>query len=492
MAIVYTADERFREASLAARARSIAGLAVAIGIGIAAAAVMIWYDPTAGAVVPVGAIAVALMIYYPFWGFVVLLAQFSIIPIEGHLFGFFVPNLTQLFVPGLMLAIIARRVLRREWGAFRFCFTDWVVVAWLVLAYAGIFLMPGHRYYKYFTNQEAFPAMMYFAARWLDIDHERFRYLLWGMLGTTLSAVFILALRPFTGWEPWGQGGRGPLGAFSDATAYFAIWPVFFLYAGHRAMEEGRRRMAFLWFAGVPLSLFAVTGTHERSGLVAAVLALLICALRPGLRRRLLIGAFVFSPLIIAWGSTSVWQSLHQRFKEPDPGLRRRLYRMKAINYIRSREWNPLLGTGFGRLAGLSVNKIPETLYVYDPKWQAWRSARGMVRRAIHCAPLTIYGEYGMLGTAALALFFMLLIAQSIRLYIGDRRIMRGPPDRDLIVAAWAAAAGVILNGIYHNTDTVVPVLFMCWAFSGILVGHPEAFLLHPTGKAVSSGVQKL
>lgn len=246
-------------------------------------------------------------------------------------------------------------------------------------------------------------------------------------------------------------------------------------------MREGRKRLSYLWFAGVIFSIFAVTGTHERSGLIAALLGLLICFSRPKLARYLLIGLFLASPAIIGWMSTSVWQSMHSRFQEEDPGLRRRLYRMKAINYINSPEWNPWLGTGFARLADVSVDTIPETMYVYDPNWQAFRQARGLVERAIHCAPLTMYGEYGLLGTICLGLFVLLLIAQSIRLFLGAHPGLRGPPDRDLIVVAWAAAAGVMLNGIYHNTDTVVQVLVMCWSFSGLLIGRPEVFQLEAT-----------
>jgi hypothetical protein len=253
---------------------------------------------------------------------------------------------------------------------------------------------------------------------------------------------------------------------------------VFFLYAGTLALKEGRKRLAYLWFAGVLLSLFAVTGTHERSGLVAALLGLLICFSRPRLARCLIIGLFLASPVIITWMTTSVWKSLHTRLREPDPALRRRLYRLKAVNYIKSPAWNPWLGTGFGRLADLSVEMIPDTLYVYDPNWQAFRPAKSMVQRAIHCAPLTIYGEYGLLGTACLCLFLMLLIAQSVRLFFGGCNGFRGPPDKDLIVVAWAAAAGLILNGVYHNTDTVVQVLVMCWTFSGLIIGHREVFQL--------------
>jgi len=440
---------------------------------------MVWYDPTAGAVLPLGAVIVALMIRYPFAAYVFTLAQFSLVPIEGHLFGFFVPNLTQLLIPGLALAIVAQRLLRREWGVFRFCVPDVLVLAFLLSAYMGIFLMPGPRQWKYFTNQEAFPALMYFAARWLDIDRRRFKYLLGALLGSTFFMVSMLAIRAVTRWDPiWHQGGRGPIGSHADATAYFAIWPVFFLYAGTVAMREGRKRLAYLWFAGVMLTLFAVTGTYERSGLVAALLGLLICFSRPKLARYMLIGLFLASPALIGWMNTSVGRSLHSRFQEEDPGLRRRLYRMKAINYINSPKWNPWLGTGFARLADLSVDTIPETMYVYDPKWQAFRQARSLAGRPIHCAPLTMYGEYGLLGTTCLSLFVLLLIAQSVRLFLGAHRSLRGPPDRDLIVVAWAAAAGVILNGIYHNTDTVMQVLVMCWSFSGLLIGHPEVFEL--------------
>jgi hypothetical protein len=155
--------------------------------------------------------------------------------------------------------------------------------------------------------------------------------------------------------------------------------------------------------------------------------------------------------------------------------LRRRLYTRKAIDHINSPDWNPLLGTGLQRLAGVANDKIPETLEVWDANWQAWRPARELADRPVHNAFLNVLGEFGVLGAGCLVGILLSLVAAARRAASMAR--LRGLAfDRDLLVAGLAAGVTMVAQGAFHNTDTVHQVTAMFWAYAGILVGHPAVF----------------
>ena len=470
------------------RSREPLGIAVgaAVLLCLALGAMLASPDPTA-AVVWVLAVVFAWAVFRrPLLLYAATLAQLSIIPAEGHMFGFFVPNMLQFFMPALMISIVCDRLRRRSWGLASLNPADLFVVAFLLLGYVGLLALPGGRQFKYYTNQVVFPAMLYFATRWLELDREKFLWVLRVLLTAAFVMLAIMALTPLTGRDPiyyWeagykgiGADARGPIGGLSDTAAYASLWVPLFLYAAAVPFRHDHTRR-WLAFGGCALAALAALGTHERISVLAVAAGVLFCLVSRDMRRYAIGATIALSLLGMLWVSTRAGATLDQRFREEDPMVRRRLYVQKAVNYIRSSEWNPWLGTGFARLSEVSLATIPETLYVWDGNWKAWRQARPLAARPVHCAPLTLLGEYGFLGCACLIGVAGSLVLAGARVYLragGNGR----QADTALVVAGTACALTVVANGLLHNTDTVHQVATMCWAYAGLLVGHPDVFAL--------------
>ncbi|MCD6350709.1 MAG: hypothetical protein J7M26_01210 [Armatimonadetes bacterium] len=323
---------------------------------------------------------------------------------------------------------------------------------------------------------------MYFCTRLLVLDERRLRHLVVALLVATFPAVLNQTFAFFTGHDYiWHSPRGGPIEAGHDAASYFPFWPALYLYGAVLALRYGCRRLAYLSLADVVFSLLTASATLERSGVVGALFSLVPCFGSRAMRRFLWRGVVIILPLFLIWLSTPAGQHLLERFREPDPMFRRRLYVEKSLRYMASPAWNPLFGTGFARLADLAGAAYPEDRWVWDAGRQEWREAKKIIRhRPIHCAPVTLLGEYGVVGALLLASLFLALVMNSLRLLFGAPRLLRAPPDRTLILALWGAAGAVIFNSPFHNTDTVAPLLCYCWSFAGLIMGHPRAFAYWP------------
>ena len=135
---------------------------------------------------------------------------------------------------------------------------------------------------------------------------------------------------------------------------------------------------------------------------------------------------------------SSMGSGIRARYAEENAGWRRAVYREKAINYVNSRYWDPILGTGYERLVARSDEFTMPDHDVLDPNTQAWRSARDIAQGSpIHCAPLTMYGEYGWAGMAMLAGLLLSVLISIAGVFPLARRVGR-PVDTQFFIALFA------------------------------------------------------
>lgn len=460
--------------------RALVATLVAAGLVAVSTMLTMGYDGTAAAVIPVVLVLACVMLRWPWLLFAFTLAQFSILPIEGYLLGFYVPNLTQFLVPALLFSMLATAAAGRNWGTFRLRSGDVFVVAFVLTAVLGIVLEPGPREFKYFVNQVLFAVCMYFAARWLRLDRHRLRILLGIVLGAAAFMLGDLALVQLTGVGGLWKNERGPLGALSDQATYSAIFPALFLYMAVTTRGPSAKRLRALWLVATLVGVVAAAGGKERSGVAAALAAVAVCGLHPKMMKYVAIGAVALIPIGALWLSTDIGSEVHSRFADDeDPMLRRRIYVGKAIDYIKSDQWHPLWGTGFARLGKLSNSMLSETEVVWDPNTLRWRHVNEIGLRPIHCAPVTIFGEYGYAGTVCLAGVGACAIASLINVVFRARR-RRAELDTALMTALGGAALSILINALFHNTDVVFEVTSYIWAGLGLIVGHADVLFIRP------------
>jgi len=454
---------------------------VALGAGVLVAVssmLTMGWDGTAAAIIPLVLVLSVVMLKWPWLLFAFALAHFSILPVEGYLLGCYVPNLSQFFVPALLVAVLATAAAKRNWGTFRLRTGDLFVVAFVIAAFVGMIVEPGPREFKYFGNQVLFAICMYFAARWLELDREKLRLILHVVLVAAAVMLGDLALVQLTGVGGLWERGRGPLGALSDQAAYSAIFPALFLYMAVTVRGPSAGRWRVFWLIATILGVVATAGVKERSGVVAALATLAVCGMHPKMMKYVAIGAVAMIPIGSLWLSSQVGREVHSRFtNDEDPMMRRRVYVGKAIDYINSENWHPLWGTGFGRLAKLSNSMLSETEVVWDPNTLRWRHVNEIGLRPIHCAPVTIFGEYGYVGLACLAGIAVCVVASLIDVVFRARR-KGATVDSTLVVALGAVAVGILVNALFHNTDVVFPVTSYMWAGIGLIIGHPQIFMV--------------
>lgn len=458
--------------------RSLGVASAAVVVAVVTAVLTMSYDGTAGLAIPVALVLGVVMLRWPWLLFAIALAQFSILPDGGHLLGFFVPNSSQFLVPALLLAVVAGAAARHRWGTFRLKVADIFVAAFVVAAFIGILTQPGPRQLKYFVNQVFFAICFYFAARWLALGRERFMLILKIVLGAAAFMLADLALVQLTGVGGLWRGSRGPLHSLSDQATYSAIFPPLFLYTAVTAMGQTAGRSRVFWLTATIMGIVATAGVKERSGIVAALGSLLACGIHPKMTKYVVIGTIALIPIGSLWLSTSLGSYVHSRFTDDkDPMMRRRVYVGKAIDYMQSEDWHPVWGTGFARLEDLSNQMLSETEVVWDRTQLRWRYAADIGRRPIHCAPVTIFGEYGYAGLICLIGIATCVMASLIDMAFRARR--KGVAvDTALLVAIGASALGILVNALFHNTDTVYPVTAYFWAGVGIIIGHPDVFIV--------------
>jgi len=479
----YLARVAQRTSATASQPAAIGAL-IAGALAAAGCLLMVHYDATAGAVFPFALVVGYVMVRRPWILYAATLAQFSIFPAGGHFLGFFTPNLSQLFIPVLLLAVFADVVMRRRWDTFSIRTSDVFVALFIGVAIVGMIAAPGRQAWKVFVNQMAFPIVLYFATRWLDLDRTKFKVILTWVLIAAFVMVADMALVQLTGWGSlWGNR-RDPFGGAADLAAYTALWPPLFLYMAASARGAKASSHRRWWLLATVIGVIATAGVTERSGIAAAVLGLLVCMLHPRMFKYVLIGIVVLVPIGAWWLSTSLGQHVHSRFvDDKDPMLRRRVYTGKAIEYIRSEKWNPVWGTGFWRLKNVSNEMLSETKLVWDANHESWRSQMELGRNPVHCAPLTIFGEFGYAGVFCL---FGLLGCMLFSLACAYRRAkLQGAEwDSMLLVALLASAMGLLLNALFHNTEHCFQATLLCWVTAGLMVGHAGVFVTHKSEAA--------
>jgi len=423
--------------------RGLVVAGVAGGLVLVSTLLMMSYDATAGAVLP----------------------------------GFYVPNLTQFLIPGMLLAILATSVARKDWGTFRIRTADVFVMGFILVAILGIAMEPGYQNWKTFGNQVLFAIMFYFATRWLRLDRAKLRLVLRWVLGAAgvmlIDLLLVQLLRVGRLWD-----GAGPLGTLSDQAAYSALFPPLFIYMAATAEEDGTSRWRTVWLGLALVGVMAVVGVKERSGVVAVLLAVLVCMAHPRMFRYVAIGTMILIPVGAWWLSTSVGSHVRSRFTDDeDPMLRRRIYVDKAIDYINSDRWNPVLGTGFWRLKRLSNDMLSTTEVVWDPNQRRWRTTWELGQRPIHCAPVTIFGEYGYAGVFCLVGLVASVLVSVV--FTAHRAYRCGAVlDSVFLVALGGSAAGLLVNALFHNTAEVFPVTALFWTAIGLLIGHADVFVV--------------
>ena len=440
--------------------------------------------------VPVALGVIPLTLAYPFVGFVGILCALSLVPTESRLLGIFIPNWMQLMAPALLVGTLLQGLSRRGGRVFSLNWADAFIFGFIIFGYIGIYGQPGPSTVKFYTNQQVVPVLMYFIAKWLPIDRERFHLQLRWQLLSVFALGLIMLATPF-GFDPFyhgfqalrfGEMARGPMWSISDTVAYTALWPVFFMYAMAIGLPALPRSGRALWPLGLGLITLATIATTERTGPAAIALGMAVVAFHPRLRRYVLLCLAVVPVLLPLWLLTPSARHVLGRMdtvNEEGTGFERHLYREKTLRYIRSPYWNPILGTGFGRINDQSMRTVPEDQWVYDYNWQDFRPLESFASRPTHCAPVTLLGEYGYVGVALL-LMAMLCVAGGLARLPARARRAGAKLDSALIVTAVAAFAGVMVNGLLHNTEAVVEVLINVWVFCGLVVGHPDIFLIPP------------
>ncbi len=492
IALRTTDARRSRRAALVAAA---AAALVAVG-----AMLMMGYDGTAGAVFPLallltwtaGAVfPLALLLTWvmlnnPWVLYAITLAHFSILPVENYMMGFYVPNLTQFLVPALFIAIAATTVARRQWGTFRLRTADVFVTAFVLIAILGIALEPGYKNWKTFGNQVLFAISLYYTTRWLQLDRQRFRTTLkWVLIAAAVMLADLALVQLFRVGRIWERA--GPLGTLSDQATYSALFPPFFLYMAATASGPSARRDRILWLVAALIGVIAAAGGKERSGVVAGLAGLTFCIVHPRMFRYVAIGVIALIPIGAWWLSTSVGSHVHSRFSDDqDPMLRRRIYVGKAIDYINSEKWNPIWGTGFWRLKTVSNEMLSREALVWDANKNRWRLEYEIGQRPIHCAPVTVFGEYGYGGVFCLIGLGGCALYSLAAAYRRARRTGR-QFDTVFLVAAAGAGIGLLINAGFHNTEQVFPVTALWWAFMGLVVGHANVLIMSDTEQGEES-----
>ncbi|NPV45549.1 MAG: hypothetical protein HPY69_01220 [Armatimonadetes bacterium] len=468
---------------------------VLIGVGagllvtLVTAVAVVWYDATVAVAAPFVVAALYLTIRWPLGAYIVCLCMVSIVPVENSFLRFWVPYWTQAMIPLLVIGALLPRLRARDEQRLDLRLADVLVLAFIMLGYLAIFREQGRGgNFKWYTNEVAFPILLYFVARWLPIGRKelrlqlRWQLLFAGLLAAEMVLTPLIGRDLFYGYKFVGLGHVpvGVSGIVSDTVAYISLWLPLFLYAAATNLPGIRQRHRRFWQIVAVLSLLATLATTERTGALSIPIVGLICLTHRRLRRYVLWGLFLLPPVLFAWLVSPIGgkvQGRLSRLRNEGEGFERRIYRQKAWNVIKSPDWNWLHGTGFGGLTPRSRNAVSETEWVYDYNWQDFRPVDNFASRPIHCSPLSVLGEYGLGGMALL----IGVVVCIIRAFLQAYRLARDQGlafDSTLCTAMGAALAAVLANAMYHNTDQVIQVIMVLWSAAGLIIGHPEAFVV--------------
>ncbi len=452
------------------------GVCLAIGVGL----LLLGVDPTVGLFFPLVIGVILLAFRWPYWALTIGLAQLAFIPQEGHLFGYFVPNTLQLLAPLAVTSALFQALRRRDHELLRPRVMDFLIGAFGLWGFVGMFLNGVVRL-KSYGNNVIFVMFWYYAIRLLPLNRKNVQRLLFILLGAT-ALQSVLMVHESLNWASPLYGtpsadeilegvaaAIGPFGFHWGAGAYLCMWPSIAIYAIARTR---RWRGKLVWFAALMVILAAAIRTMQRASVAASLLAIMGCLINPKLRPTALGVIGILAIAYIPWSTGSFGAPLMTRFRETDQSRYAR--RVAAVNLMKSPRWNPIYGIGWLNFSNFNRGFGTEEEIVAWGRYSTTVEAAAS-GSALHNVWWAIPVEYGVVGT----LMFLGILAG---LGHGTLRIWRNARtgakvDDGLLIAMLGSLVALGMVGYYHNIYSFDACMCIFWAFYALLTSHPDSFL---------------
>ena len=452
---------------------------VAVGacFAVATALLLVGAGSTAAILLPLAIATVLVAISSPYWALVITIAQFAFVPCEGELFGYFIPNVLQLLAPLCFGAALLYALKEADHERLAPRATDFFVGGFGIWGLVSMFAS-GVPYWKWYGNRMLFPMMLYFAVRLLPVDRKRVRMFILVALAAIALQSLLMIRESVAGSSPIYQVQRGLLegikpakGPFPymwNAGTYLVLWPSLFIYA-IASSRDSRKKLA--WGGGLLVLLGAASRIMQRAPMLASLIAIASCLVSPRLRRTTLIAMSVLALAYVPWSMGRAGSGLISRFQLTDES--RYAYRTAGINLLKSPNWDPIFGIGWGHFSRVSGRfGTEEEITVWEGRIDT--VAEIASGSALHNVWLAIPVEFGGVGTL---LFLGILGCLGRAVW----RIWRYPPtdvkvDDGLLVSMMGSLLALAAIGYYQNIYTMPEAMSVLWVFYGLLTGQPSAF----------------
>lgn len=415
----------------------------------------------------------------PFWGLLVMVVQFAVLPCESTFFGYYIPNVLQAGVPVVFLfAFLSALKDRRD---LRVIPSDVLLLGLAIWGFVGLLENNCFEtYYKQYVNKMILPMGFYYITRIIPFDASRVRTLLRANILVMGVQAFLMVRQGTTGSSPiyttHDGAATGPFGYFWEAAPYLAMWVPLFIHAAHNAKSSSGR---FLTFVGMALTVYATTLTQQRGATFALLICIPFCllskSLRPTMKTVILLGLLGYIP----WSTSNLGEDLLNRFDEKDES--RAAMRETGYAILRSPEWHPLSGIGFTQSHHV-MRKLDKSL-IADKKFFLWGRREGTVDelaaqgKPLHNFYLSLLIEFGIVGTAFWAGLMLLIL---VAIYHGYRRARDGLDIDDglyvSLLASMVAWGGV---AYLHNIYRFEATMSLFWFLYALLIAQPGAFILN-------------
>ncbi|NSW56921.1 MAG: O-antigen ligase family protein [Armatimonadetes bacterium] len=414
----------------------------------------------------------------PFWGLLLMLVQFAVLPCESTFFGYYIPNVLQAGVPVVFLfAYLSALKDRRE---LRIMPSDVFLTGLAIWGFVG--LVENNcfdTYYKQYVNKMILPMGFYYITRIIPFDATRIRKLLQANVIVLGVQALLMIRQGTTGhssiYTTHDGNATGPFVYFWEAAPYLAMWVPLFIRALHNAKSPSGR---FLAYTGLGLTVYATTLTQQRGATLALLICVPLCLLsrsmRPTVKTVIALGLLGYIP----WSTSNLGEDLLNRFDEKDES--RAAYREIGYAILRSPEWNPAFGIGFYQ-AHRVMRRIDEAL-IPDEELTLWgrtqRSLESVARegKETHNFYLSLLIEFGIVGAAFWGGLMVLIL---VAIYHGYRRARDGIDIDDGLYVSLLASL-VAWGGVayLHNIYRFEATMSMFWFIYALLVAQPGAFVL--------------
>lgn len=433
-------------------------------------------NPAFGILGLVALVLVLVCLHDPFWGLVLLTAQFAILPCGGTFFGHYVPNVLQAGVPAVFIFAFLAALKRR--GDMRLMPADILLFGFGFWGLLGLFENDCfNTYFKQYGNKMLYPMGLYYITRLIPLDHARIGTLLRANLVLVGIQAFLMMRQGTTGhsaiYTTHDGVATGPFAYFWEAAPYMVMWVPLFIHAAHNARSASGRALCYI---GLALTAYAVTLTQQRGATFALLICIPFCllskSLRPTMKKVVLLGGIGY----IAWSTSNLGQDLLNRFDEKDES--RAALRETGYAILRSPEWDPLYGIGFYQshwvMRDLDPSLIDDRTVLMWGKREKTVTEVAEAGKALHNFYLSLLIEFGIVGTLLWA-GLMLILIRSV--YTAFRRARDGLRIDDglyvtllAMLVAWGGIA--YLHNVYRYEAT----MSVFWFVYGLIVGHPKAF----------------